>query len=140
VPETSSSVDAVDRVRRYLEALGRQDWDALEAMLAEHVYRVGPFEDVVRGRRAYRDFLQKVVSELSGYLLQVERIDPVQAPDPADPGDATCWVRLSETVDADGGRLRTEEALEIRVDDGGKISRVSVFTRRSQRAGPEAGG
>ena len=135
-PEVTAGPRATAVVRRYLEALGRQDWDALEATLAEDVHRTGPFDDVVEGRRAYRDFLQRVVSGLAGYELAVQRIEPVETPERGALDVRTCWVRLSETVDADGGRLRTEEALEFDVDGEGRIARVGVFTRRSRRRGP----
>ena len=119
-----------DALNRYLEALGAQDWDALEATLADDVFRIGPYRDVVEGRRAYRAFLERVVSQLEGYVLKVERIDRI---DPASNPGRSLWVRLNETVrDESGGRLRTEEALEFGLDSEGKIARVAVYTQKSE--------
>lgn len=127
-----------DSLHRYLEALGAQNWDALEATLAENVFRIGPYGDVVEGRGAYRAFLERVVSQLEDYLLQVERVDSVDRADPAEGVERSLWVRLSETVrDESGGRLRTEEALEFGLDAEGKIARVAVYTQKSERLGPE---
>jgi hypothetical protein len=41
----------------YFEALRTQDWDASGRAWPEDVLRVGPYRDVVRGKRAYVDFL-----------------------------------------------------------------------------------
>lgn len=127
-----------DALQRYLEALGTQDWDALEATLADDVHRTGPYRDVVEGRGAYRAFLERVVSQLEDYELHIERIDPVDSA--SDPG-RSLWVRLSETVrDESGGRLRTEEALEFGLDSEGKIARVAVYTQKSELLEPNDAG
>jgi ketosteroid isomerase-like protein len=115
--------DAPESVRRYLEALGEQNWDQLEQTLAPAIVRIGPYSDVIEGSRAYRDFLAKVVSSLKDYELRIERVAAI-----AD----SAWVRLSETISDDSGqRLRTEEALVFDLDAHGKIARVEVYTRKS---------
>ena len=112
------------RVDDYLEALGAQDWDRLEATLAPDVVRIGPFRDVVEGSRAYRDFLANVVPKLEGYVLAVESVDT---------RDDVIWVRLSETLTNDSGqRQRTEEALVFELDAAGRIASVLVFTQKSE--------
>ncbi len=110
-------------VGRYLAGLADNDWDAVEATLAPDVERRGPYRDDITGRDAYIAFLRQTVESLSGYVLAVERV--VDA-------SPTLVVELNETVDAGGGRLRTEEAVVFDVAAGG-IIRVAVYLRASER-------
>src|SRR5712671_3218325 len=62
---------ARDVVQRYLDGLAHGDWGALSACLAPEVERIGPYRDIIRGRREYAEFLQNTVSALSGYELVI---------------------------------------------------------------------
>ena len=124
-------------VDRYLEALDAQDWAALPDLLAEDVYRMGPYRDVVEGREAYATFLEGAITPLERYRLIVERIDAV--PDPAAPGPRF-WVRLSENFDVGEDRMRAEEALEFHLDAEGRIAYVAVFLQQTERSGPAGEG
>ena len=59
---------------------------------------------------------------LSGYELHVERVIAA---------GPTVVVELDETVDAEGGRLRTEEAVVFDVADD-LITRVAVYLQTSE--------
>jgi ketosteroid isomerase-like protein len=114
----------VTTVERYLAALAAHDWDALRACLAEHVERIGPYNDRYRGREQYAQFLTETVAALPGYELVVDRIVA---------GGRTALVELSETVDnPDGSRLRTAEAVVFDLDEHGLIARVAVYLRTSE--------
>jgi ketosteroid isomerase-like protein len=117
-----------DAVQRYLAALPAHDWAALRACLAEHVERIGPYNDVYRGRDQYAQFLAETVAALPGYELVVDRIVTV-----TDTGAHTVLVELSETVDTpDGSRLRTAEAVVFDLGTDGLITRVAVYLRTSE--------
>ena len=123
--------DAPDSVRLYLETIGAQQWGRLEEVFAVDVVRVGPYSDVVEGSRNYRDFLERVISQLRDYELQVSRVSAL---------DDVAWVRLSETISNESGeRHRTEEALVFDLDAQGKIARVEVYIQSSGFPGAGAG-
>jgi hypothetical protein len=77
----------------------------------------------VRGRDAYVAFLSDVIPKLPGYALDVARIRALEG------GGAV--VELSETIDRDGGRFRTPEALLFEFDADGLIMRVDVFVKQT---------
>ncbi len=108
-------------VERYLAALGTADWDALAGTLAPDVERIGPYRDVVRGRDAYAEFLRTTIVGLAGYELRVRRVLVA---------GATVIVELDETVDDEGGRLRTDEVVVFDVADE-RITRVAVYLQTS---------
>lgn len=110
-------------VKQYLAALRSGDWKALAATLHPDVVRHGPYRDVVRGRDEYRDFLAHTISALDGYELTITRVLPTSE---------GAVVELSETVDEDGGRVRTDEAVVFDVDDG-LIVRVAVYLQKRHR-------
>jgi ketosteroid isomerase-like protein len=109
-------------VHRYLDALARQAWDDLTATVAPDIERIGPYGDNFHGRDAYIEFLRSMLAALSGYELRVERVLVV---------DATIVVELNETVDAEGGRLRTDEAIVFDVADD-LITRIAVYLQKSE--------
>ncbi len=109
---------AISRVEAYLAALAAFSWSELEATLAEDVVRVGPYGDRVEGSAAYAAFLEGVVTSLPSYELEIKRVRAV---------GEDVLVELAETIDSDGGRLRTEEALVFGVDSTGAIVRIDVY-------------
>ena len=113
--------DRADVVRRYLAALAARDWPGLAATVAPEVVRTGPYNDVYRGRGAYVEFLAATFRQLSGYTLEVARVLVA---------GASVVVELSETVDADAGRRRTDEAVVFDVCEDGLIAAVTVYLRR----------
>lgn len=115
---------ARDAVQRYLDAMATGDWTSLAATLAPDVERFGPYGDNFRGRAAYADFLEKIISSLSGYELVVERMI-------VDGGRVA--VELNETVDDGDARLRTDETVVFDVA-GELIARVAVYLQTSPRS------
>lgn len=109
-------------VRRYLAALGAQDWTALAACVAPDVERIGPYGDVYRGRAPYVDFLREIVGGLQGYALHVERV--VEA-------ECTATAELHETIATADGRRRTHEAVVFDVGPEG-IRRIAVYLRKAE--------
>ncbi len=109
-------------VHRYLDALARQAWDELAATVAPDIERSGPYGDDFHGRDDYIAFLRSTLTMLSGYELHVERVIAT---------GPTVVVELDETVDAEGGRLRTEEAIVFDVVDD-LITRVAVYLQKSE--------
>lgn len=117
-------------VERYLDGLAAQDWDALAATIAdEGLVRDGPFRDIVEGKEAYVAFLRDTVSSLPGYQLRVRRVSHVS--------ERVSFVELTEVVEVDGVATEYPECLLFERDDAGLIRYVSVFLKRSARAGPE---
>jgi len=110
-------------VQRYLAAMAAGDWSTLAATLAPDVERLGPYGDNVRGRAPYAEFLENVITSLSGYELVIS--DVIVA-------GGRVAVELSETVDDDGARLHTDETVVFDVA-GGVITRVAVYLRKSER-------
>jgi ketosteroid isomerase-like protein len=109
-------------VHRYLVALARQAWDELAATVAPDVERIGPYGDDFHGRDEYVAFLRSTLALLPGYELHLERILTA---------GPTVVVELDETVDAEGGRLCTAEAIVFDVADD-LITRVAVYLRKSE--------
>ena len=118
-----------DTLQRYFDALRTQDWQALDACLADDVHRTGPYLDVVRGRQAYVEYLSAVIPSLANYELTVSRIRELD--------DGSALVELSESLDMDGVRREFPEALLFDFDERGLIARVDVYIKQPP-APPEA--
>jgi ketosteroid isomerase-like protein len=111
-------------VERYLAAIIEHDWDALGACLADDGFtRVGPWGDEYGDKAEYVSFIADLMPKLPGYEMRVDRVTY------SDDG----WVavaELTETVDVDGRRHPTPEALVFDLDGDGKdgrIRRIQVF-------------
>jgi ketosteroid isomerase-like protein len=115
--------DAAATVERYLAALRAHDWEALGACLETDVERLGPYNDVYRGRKPYVAFLAETLRALKGYELSVSRLVVTRD---------VVVAELSETVDTGAGRRCTEEAVVFDLSPAGLIRRVGVFLRRSR--------
>jgi len=111
-------------VERYLDAIIGHDWDALAACLSDDGFsRVGPWGDEYPDKAGYVAFIAELMPKLPGYEMRVDRVTYA-----ADEQLAT--VELTETVDVDGRRHPTPEALVFDLDgDGahGRIRRIQVF-------------
>ena len=107
-------------VERYLECLAAHDWDGLaETIAGEGLTREGPFCDVVEGKAHYVAYLRKVVSNIPGHRLTVQRVSHVN--------DRLCYVELTEEFEIDGAPAEWPECILFERDDAGLIVRVSVF-------------
>ena len=111
----------MDAVGGYLDALRRQDWDALRVHLAPDVVRHGPYGDDFADRDAYVAYLADTFSMLGDYEIELHRR--------VGDSDRVC-VELAETATVGDQRLRTEEAVVFAVTDG-LITQVRVFLQRS---------
>lgn len=110
-------------VERYLECLAAHDWDGLAATIAdEGLVREGPFCDVVEGKQHYVAYLRKVLTNLDGHRLDVQRVSHVDS--------RLSYVELTEAFEMDGATKRWPECLLFERGDDGLISRVSVFFKQ----------
>lgn len=111
-------------VRRYLDAMVARDWPGVAATLAPDVVRFGPYQDDVRGRDEYVEFLRGTFDWMQDHVMEVARVWG---------GDDRVCAELAETVTLDGDRLRTEEAIVFELADGA-IRQVAVYLRTSTSA------
>jgi hypothetical protein len=114
-------------IERYLKCLADHDWDGLASTIAdEGLVREGPFCDVVEGKAHYVAYLRKVLTQLKGHRLEVQRVAHVD--------NRLSYVELSEAFEMDGAidGATTEwpECILFEQDDDGLISRVSVFFKQ----------
>jgi hypothetical protein len=105
-------------VERFFECLTARDWEALGAVLAPGVERVGPFGDRVVGRLRYIDLLSGVVP--SRCRNDVHRV--TYASD-----GRSALARVTEHLAYPERELHLEEAYSFHIDESGVISRVEVF-------------
>jgi predicted ester cyclase len=123
----------MESVERYLDCLGRNDWDGLAATLSDGgVMRDGPFCDVVHGKDAYVSFLAGIVPALPGYTLEVDRISRA--------GENVAFVELSETFEVEGTTTEYPECLLFETAPDGLINKVSVFMKTPGGEAPVEGG
>ena len=113
-------------VERYLDAIIGHNWDSLAACLADDGFvRVGPWGDEYTGKAEYVAFIADLMPRLPGYEMRVDRVTYS-----ADQRIAV--VELTETVDVDGRRHATPEALVFDLDGGPenrRIRRIQVFVQ-----------
>jgi SnoaL-like domain len=116
-------VTGVGVIERYLECLAAHDWDGLAATIAdEGLIREGPFCDVVEGKQHYVAYLRKVLTNLPGHRLDVQRVSHVTS--------RLSYVELTETFEIDGVTKRWPECILFERSDDGRISHVSVFFKQ----------
>jgi hypothetical protein len=110
-------------IERYLKCLADHDWDGLATTIAdEGLVREGPFCDVVEGKAHYIAYLRKVLTQLKGHRLEVQRVSHVDT--------GLSYVELSEAFDIDGATTEWPECILFEQGDDGLISRVSVFFKQ----------
>ncbi len=111
------------QVERYLECLAAHDWDGVAATLAEEgLTREGPFCDVIEGKAHYVAYLRKVLTNLQGHRLEVQRVSHVDG--------RRSFVELTEAFEIDGAPAQWPECILFECDDDGLISGVSVFFKQ----------
>ena len=111
-------------VKRYLKSLADHDWDGLASTIAdEGLVREGPFCDVVEGKAHYVAYLRKVLTQLKGHRIDVQRVSRA--------GDRLSYVELTEAFEIDGVTTEWPECILFEQRDDGLISRVSVFFKQS---------
>jgi len=108
-------------VDQYLEALNAQDWERLRGTLADDGFeRIGPFCDVIGSADEYVQFLDRVVSGLSDYRVDVRR--KVE-------GNGAVYVEATESFLHGGTSSAFPEVLVFDASDGA-ITRVQVYMMR----------
>jgi len=112
--------NAGDTIVRFFTALSARDWEALAAVLAPGVERVGPFGDRVGGRDHYVDLLRGLVP--SDYGNDVHRV--TVAPD-----GRSGFARVTEHLRYRDRVLHLEEAYAFVLDDNGLVSLVEIFVQ-----------
>jgi len=110
-------------VERYLKCLADHDWDGLATTIADDgLVREGPFCDVVEGKEHYVAYLRKVLTQLKGHRLEVQRVSHVDT--------RVSYVELTESFEIDGAPAEWPECILFEQRDDGLISRVSVFFKQ----------
>ena len=110
-------------VERYLTCLADHDWDGLADTIAdEGLTREGPFCDLVEGKAHYVAYLRKVITNLQGHRLVVQRVSHVDT--------RLSYVELTESFEIDGAPAEWPECILFEQGDDGLISRVSVFFKQ----------
>jgi hypothetical protein len=110
-------------VERYLTCLADHDWDGLADTIAdEGLTREGPFCDLVEGKAHYIAYLRKVITNLQGHRLEVQRVSHVDT--------RLSYVELTESFEIDGAYAEWPECILFEQGDDGLISRVSVFFKQ----------
>ena len=110
-------------VERYLKCLADHDWDGLATTIAdEGLVREGPFCDVVEGKARYVAYLRKVLTQLKGHRLEVQRVSHVDT--------RLSYVELTEAFEIDGTTTEWPECILFERGDDGLIARVSVFFKQ----------
>jgi hypothetical protein len=110
-------------VERYLTCLAEHDWDGLADTIAdEGLTREGPFCDLVEGKAHYVAYLRKVITNLQGHRLVVQRVSHVDT--------RLSYVELTESFEIDGAPAEWPECILFEQGDDGLISRVSVFFKQ----------
>jgi hypothetical protein len=110
-------------VERYLTCLADHDWDGLADTIAdEGLTREGPFCDLVEGKAHYVAYLRKVLTNLEGHRLEVQRVSHVDT--------RLSYVELTESFEIDGAYAEWPECILFEQGDDGLISRVSVFFKQ----------
>ena len=111
-------------VERYLDAIIGHDWDALADCLSDDGFsRVGPWGDAYDDKVEYIAFIADLMPQLPGYEMRVDRVT-------YSTDERLAVVELTETVDVDGRRHPTPEALVFDLDGDGaqrRIRRIQVF-------------
>ena len=110
-------------VERYLKSLAAHDWDGLAATIAdEGLSREGPFCDIVEGKQHYIAYLRKVLTNLEGHRLRVQRVSHVNS--------RLSFVELTEEFEIDGAGKQWPECILFEQGDDGLIRHVSVFFKQ----------
>jgi ketosteroid isomerase-like protein len=111
-------------VERYLDAIIGRDWDALAACLSDDGFaRVGPWGDEYADKAAYVAFIADLMPKLPGYEMRVDRVT-------YSVDQQLAVAELTETVDVDGRRHPTPEALVFDLHGesaNARIRRIQVF-------------
>ena len=114
-------------LERYFEALRSHDWSSLAECLAEDVHRTGPYLDDLKGKRAYLEFLSRVIPALRNYALTVTRIREI--------GGDSAIAELTESLDVEGVAKDFPEALLFEFDAEGRIRRIDIYVKKSPTEG-----
>jgi hypothetical protein len=115
----TSAADGV--VERYFELLVAHDFDRLADLLTDDIVRVGPFGDVKSPLVPYLEFLADLMPRLPGYSLEQHRI--LYAGNVA-------VAEITETIELDGAKHITPEALVFDLTDDGRIRRIQIYIQR----------
>ncbi|MHB8669227.1 MAG: nuclear transport factor 2 family protein [Acidimicrobiales bacterium] len=122
----TSALGHADLIRRFLDHMVARRWEAMADCLSADVVRIGPYGDTYSPREAYVSFLSDLLPRLSNYRMEVSRVV-------VDEASGTGLAELAETLDLDGGSVRTPEALVFDFGDDGRIARIAVYIQEGMR-------
>jgi hypothetical protein len=108
-------------VERYFDRLVAHDFDGVAATLTDDIERVGPFGDVKSGLGEYLVFLADLMPRLPGYSMDVHRVVY---------SEGIGLAEITETIEIDGAKIPTPEALVFDLADDGRISKIQIYIQR----------
>ena len=108
-------------IERYFDYLVGHDFDNLAELLTDDIVRVGPFGDVKTPLVPYLEFLADLMPRLPGYALDVHRVVYT---------DGVAVAEITETIEVDGARHVTPEALVFDLAADGRIRRIQIYIQR----------
>lgn len=123
MPMLEAASGALAVVRRYLDAVAAQDWEAAGGCLSPGVRRIGPFGDAYQGREQYLAFLSHLMPTLAGYRMEIERVLPAGS-------GTTVVAQLTETVEMGGKAVVTPESLIFELDERDAIREIRIYIQQ----------
>lgn len=110
-------------VDRYFDALGRHDWPAMRACLADGFTRRGPYaEQWFPDPDSYVAYLAGVLPGYVDHTIDVTRV--------VEQGDAV-HAEWTERLGPPGARTMVRVCVAIDLDAAGRIARMEVFLRKA---------
>jgi len=108
-------------VEQYFELLIAHDFDRLADLLTDDIVRIGPFGDMKSPLVPYLEFLADLMPRLPGYAMDVHRVMY---------SDGVAVAEITETIEVDGTKIPTPEALVFDLAPDGRIRKIQIYIQR----------
>ena len=114
-------------VQKFWDAVNTRNFDACEATMSPDIVRIGPQlqseQDIARGRKAYGDFIRKVISAMPSYHNVTHELV-------ATPDGKRVYIHCTEWS-APGAGSSTEVEVPLvmicHIDDNTQISKIDLY-------------